>query len=173
MHVPHCFLGFTAMHMAAQADNVEAMNLLVELVCNKYKAIQDEAAAAAAELDGGVSVADTISRNEDDSLSLMSSMADPSLNAEVSEYLNQISNNKTTPLHIACMNNSQRVVEFLLSHRVRLDLVDSSGDTALHKAGRKQFTKIYMELRDGGASESVKNHFGETPRDLFIDNPSY
>lgn len=162
------------MHMAAQADNVEAMNLLVELVCNKYKAIQDEAAAAAAELDGGVSVADTaISRNEDDSLSMISSMADPALNAEVSEYLNQPSTNKTTPLHIASMNNSQRVVEFLLSHRVRLDLVDSSGDTALHKAGRKQFTKIYMEMRDAGASESVKNTFGETPRDLFIDNPSY
>lgn len=167
-------IGFTAIHMAAQADNVEALNLLVELVFNKHKAAREEAAALAAELDEGSIASESIlSRNDDDSMSMVSYIADPTLNAEVGEYLNQASNNNTTPLHIACMNNSQRVVDFLLTHRVRLDLADSSGDTALHKAGRKQLTKIYMALRDGGASEVVKNKFGETPRDLYIDNPAY
>lgn len=166
-------VGFTAIHMAAQADNVESLKLLAELIFKRHKATEDdeETAPGAIDADDASQASESVvSRSEDDSLSMTSFLGDP---AELGEFLNQQANNSMTPLHIASMNNSQRVVEFLLLHRVRLDVRDSSGETALHKAGRKQLSKIYAEMRDAGASESIKNNFGETPRDLFIDNPSY
>lgn len=163
--------------MAAQADNVEALALLVELTSNKTDDDAEDTTEGRSYADDGDSVASAslVSRNEDDTLSLAQSSTDHtrSTNAAVNEFLGLASKNLTTPLHIACMNNSQRVVEFLLAHAVRVDFKDSSGDTALHKAGRKQLNGIYQLLVDAGASPSIKNNYGETPRDLLTDNPRY
>lgn len=162
--------------MATQADNVEALQLLVELVANRHKAAKEAAAAAAAEegLDAvSLEQSSVISHNENDSLSIWSSVLDPEVNEEVAAFLNQASKNKTTPLHMAVLNNSLRVLHFLLTMKVKLDYQDSSGDTALHKAGRMQLNDAYQALVQAGASQKLKNNFGETPRDLLIDNPTY
>jgi ankyrin repeat protein len=172
-----CVLGFTSFHMAAQADNGEAVQLLVELICNKYKADKEAAEAAAEDVGGEETVSlegsSVMSRNEDDSLSYLSSMLDPAVNAEVVAALSQPSRNKTTPLHVAVMNNSLKVLRLLLALKVNTNTQDSSGDTALHKAGRLQLNIAYQALLDAGASQTIKNNFGETPRDLLIDNPTY
>lgn len=164
--------------MAAQTDNAEAIQLLVELVCSKRRAEKAAALAAAAEgVEGGPSIAleesSVVSHNEDDSLSLLTSLVDPAVSAEVVALLSQASRNKTTPLHLAVMNNSLKVVDLLLAMKVNVNTQDGSGDTALHKAGRLQLNIAYQALLDAGASPSVKNNFGETPRDLLIDKPSY
>lgn len=170
----HIYVGFTAIHMAAQADNLEALTTLVELTCAKTDGEDgNQTARTVLDDDQTINSVSVASRNEDDSMSMVHSQFDYTQNAQVKEYLNLPSNNLTTPLHIACMNNSQRVVKFLLHHKVRIDFKDSSGDTALHKAGRKQLNRLYEMLIEAGASQSVKNNYGETPRDLLIDNPSY
>lgn len=167
--------GFTALHMAAQADNIEAIQLLVDLTCQKQKTTLEEQAQQQDSDEISLTSATVATLNTaEDSLSIRSlGIVDAAHNAEVSEFLNQPSRNITTPLHIACLNNSLRVIELLLSLHVRLSAQDSSGDTALHKAGRLQLNDAYQSLLRAGASDSVRNNFGETPRDLLIDNPSY
>lgn len=164
--------------MAAQADNVEALAVLVEETCRKADEEGEEnenhKASHTFDDDNTVSSESVRSHNDDDSMSMVrSSHFHFVQNAEVHGFLNLPSKNLTTPLHIACLNNSQRVVQFLLAQKVRVDFKDSSGDTALHKAGRKQLNEIYQMLLHAGASESIKNNYGETPRDLLIDNPTY
>ena len=73
----------------------------------------------------------------------------------------------------AAQFNSIRVVEFLLSLGVPLEAQDASRETALHKAGRKGCFPVYKALVAAGASEKVKNAFGETPKDLKVDNIDY
>jgi ankyrin repeat protein len=161
--------------MAAQADNVEALQLLVELTCAKHNATV--AAEKAAQLEDGdnasLESSTVASHNEDDSLSFLSSVFDPLQVPAVAVFLNQASRNLTTPLHMAVLNNSMRVLHLLLHTRVKVDFADSSGDTALHKAGRLQLNLAYQALLEAGASQALKNNFGETPRDLQIDNPTY
>lgn len=167
------------MHMAAQADNVDALAVLVEETCRKAEEGDGEEnennkPSRTVYDDDNNTVASVQSHNDDDSLSMVRlPQFEITQNAEVMEFLNLPSKNLTTPLHIACLNNSQRVVQFLLTHKVRVDFKDGSGDTALHKAGRKQLNGIYQLLLQAGASESIKNNYGETPRDLLIDNPTY
>jgi len=166
--------------MAAQADNVDALGVLVEETCRKAEEEENEESEnnkpshAVFDDDHTITSASVRSHNDDDSLSMVRMPRfELTQNAEVMEFLNLPSKNLTTPLHIACLNNSQRVVQFLLTHKVRVDFKDGSGDTALHKAGRKQLNGIYQLLLRAGASESIKNNYGETPRDLLIDNPTY
>ena len=176
LRLPYLFSGFTAIHMAAMADNVEALALLVELTRQRAEAEENEDGD---DTGGGgddnitVTSASVVSRNDDDSLSMVHSQFDYTQNTEVKEFLNLASNNDTSPLHIACLNNSLRVAEFLLKMKVRVDFQDSAGDTALHKAGRKQLNTMYQMLLETGASQSIKNNYGETPKDLLNDDTSY
>mmetsp|Transcript_25196 Transcript_25196/g.41984 ORF Transcript_25196/g.41984 Transcript_25196/m.41984 type:complete len:312 (-) Transcript_25196:248-1183(-) len=161
--------GFTPIHAAAQADNVEALSLLVDLTINR-KDDEDEGDGEDEE-----SVASSAKTAEDND-SLLSGGKGPSLvgsDPEANEFLNFPSRNLTTPLHCACMSNAHRVVNFLLEQHVKLDLKDSTGDTALHKAGRQGYNVIFAQLKDAGASDKIKNNFGETPADLLVDNPQF
>ena len=179
----YCILkGFTAVHMAAQGDNHEAIRLLVDLTFNKCKREEEERLAAEEDGNNGNrteinatldSVSLDESHNEEDSMTYIPSITDVLQNKQVVAFLNQPSRNLTTPLHVAVLNNAMGVIDLLLSMQVRVDFKDSSGDTALHKAGRIQLNSAYQVLLAAGASQSVKNNFGETPRDLLIDNPTY
>lgn len=90
-----------------------------------------------------------------------------------SVLLNDVNLGKVTPLMTAAQFNSIRVVEYLLSVGVPLELQDASGETALHKAGRKGCFPVYKALLGAGASEKVRNKFNETPKDLKVDNIDY
>jgi ankyrin repeat protein len=163
----------------AQGDKIEALAHLVDLTCNFFA--EQEAAEGGKEdnegIDGEPSLAassSSVMRNEEDSLSIVSHHSGaPTGNETVNAYLNQPSVNKSTPLHLAVMNNAIGVVNFLLLHKVNLDAQDSSGDTPMHKAGRNGLHRIYELLLEAGGSDSIKNNFGESPHDMLIDNPSY
>lgn len=62
-----------------------------------------------------------------------------------------------------------RVIEFLISHGADVNAQDSGGETPLHKAARKNHCDAYRALVAGGALESIRNAFRETPANLMHD----
>eukprot|EP00981_Chlorochromonas_danica_P006237 scaffold1319_cov204-Ochromonas_danica.AAC.4 len=87
----------------------------------------------------------------------------------IMKALNQPSNNKLTPLHMACQANSLHSAEALLQLGVHMNIPDGSGETPLHKAGRGGFHVVYNLLLSYGALESVRNIFHQTANDLLMD----
>jgi len=78
-------------------------------------------------------------------------------------------NNGFRPLHMAANVNAYSSVSYLISVGVDFQSVDSGGDTALHKAARRNFFETYRVLRAAGAREDVKNTLWETPAKLMND----
>lgn len=89
-------------------------------------------------------------------------------------FLNQPSNNGTSPLHVACQYNSTKIVRLLMkTDLVDIDCLDSSGETPLHKAARKGYRDLYKLLRTFNASEDIENIFNEKPKELLVDSINY
>eukprot|EP01031_Cornospumella_fuschlensis_P038129 gene38129-46329_t len=84
--------------------------------------------------------------------------------------LNQPSNTKLTPLHLAVISNSVSTVEMLLSLGSNVNAQDNNKDTPLHKAGIGAYHHIYKLLVAYGAQESMENALKQKPGDLLIDS---
>ena len=170
--------GLGAIHMSAQGDHIEALNLLLELVGEHHQRRKemnlDEESSSMVDSGGGMDMTDSEHMEQGSSESYTTTTAQPAAgHPEASDLLMHASTNGTTPLHIACLYNAQRVAECLLQHKVKIDCPDSSGETPMHLAGRKGFFRLYRLLQHYGGSEQVRNNFGETPSDLLKDDPAY
>jgi hypothetical protein len=171
--------GNTAVHFAAQGDHIAVITTLVEFNYAKELAAQ---AALAVELPSN-SVEKLPSTFADETSSVISAGPSNALEAIGSQFetmniggsvlLNATNASLMTPLMTAAQFNSSNVVAYLISVNVPLDLVDNAGETALHKAGRKGCFPVYRALIAAGASEKIRNKFGETPKDLKVDNIDY
>ena len=182
--------GNTAIHFATQGDHADAIRAIVELTLQRQEAEEAAAkAAAAAELgedddveklpdtftDGEESVLDNGHSNILDGFGSKSLLEQSGNNPELgnSMLLNDVNLGKITPLMMAAQHNSIKVIELLIQLGVPLDRQDASGETALHKAGRRGCFPVYRALLGAGASETVRNKFNETPRDLKVDAIDY
>ena len=84
---------------------------------------------------------------------------------------------KRTSLHQAACNSDYDEADGILNlGKTNVNQQDSHGNTALHLAmvNQDSFPAIYLEiirlLREHGAQEDVKNHYGQSPLDLDREN---
>lgn len=183
--------GQSAIHYAAQSDHIEVLKLIVELN-GEYHNMRKELIANDHDNDND-SLDDSVKQGnssdpyaagggrhfgaevgEEDSVTVPSVQGSMlSEDVELQSILNITANNLMTPLHLACLFNSVRVAEFLLHQGVKVNAVDSSGDTALHKAGKKGYHQLYRTLLLAGADENIKNQFGDRASNLLRDDAFY
>lgn len=73
-----------------------------------------------------------------------------------------------TPLHIACIQGYNGMVEYLISNGAQATLQDISGATPLHEAVRYGNVECAKMLLDKGAKVNAKDSLGKTPILLII-----
>eukprot|EP01036_Dinobryon_divergens_P032084 gene32084-41603_t len=146
--------GLTAIHFAAQSDAIEGLCLLVDLLSEdflkKNNADTDTDTTGSAKLIGKIT--DT-----------------PVEDFDPKPLLELHSTNLSTPLHTASLYNSLHVLRYLVSQKVFLDSKNSSGETALHVAGRQKHFQVYQILKEAGASPNIRNNCNQTPQELLKD----
>jgi ankyrin repeat protein len=145
--------GMNCIHFAAQCDNSESIETIIGLIRIK------EIMAVSGEKEKDEIIGEEITP--------INTLADLAI------ALDQPSNIMTTPLHVACYYGSMNTIELLVQNQVKIDALDCSGETALHKAARKSYFHIYRYLMVNGASDTIQNHFRESPADCLVDNPKY
>lgn len=163
--------GMNGIHFAAQSNSFQVIQLLSDL-CKITEETMDTMDDIKAEKQAATAPRNVDNVNSglaDDSLTIGTAVDISPEEKTYLEILNQSSNNKTTPLHLACLFNSYATVEALLQNHVLINYMDSCQETALHKAGRKGYRDIYSLLLQYGANEDLKNVFRETPRELLLD----
>lgn len=75
--------------------------------------------------------------------------------------------NDKTPLHYASLLGYTDITQELLQCKdVDVNKVDIDGDSAIHKAVKKNFSEIVSLLIKAGVDISVKNKEGHTPKDI-------
>ncbi|XP_065676442.1 protein phosphatase 1 regulatory inhibitor subunit 16B isoform X2 [Hydra vulgaris] len=74
-----------------------------------------------------------------------------------------------TAMHIAAANGYEDVVEYLLDHGAKIDLIDNDGWQPIHAAACWGQEKIIELLVNHGADLDAKTKDGETPIDLTED----
>jgi ankyrin repeat protein len=106
--------------------------------------------------------------------------------------INASTKNGITPLHLAAENDCTEVIDAFIQHlasgdrsdaleagptesvaaksTLEVNVRDSVGETALHKAGRNKHFISYRKLVSIGASESILNMLKQTPKQLLIDD---
>lgn len=79
-------------------------------------------------------------------------------------YLCARDRHRATPLHFACIKGSFAVVEYLLSIKAPMDLVDENAETSLHWAIKKGDSnlRVVQLLVDAGAECSIRDGDGFT-----------
>ena len=84
---------------------------------------------------------------------------------------NSNSEDKTTPLHLACCNGSTKVVIALIENNYDLNAIDKHENTPLHIATKNNHTEIAMILIEKGADLNARNRYGGyTPIHLALEN---
>lgn len=76
-----------------------------------------------------------------------------------------------TPLHCALQDSRHELVALPLINdpRIKIDMIDSQGNTPLHYAAKNGCTKIFQVLIQHGANLEARNKNGKTPLDLARD----
>ena len=80
-------------------------------------------------------------------------------------------NSGRTALHKAAFWGHDHIVPWLLGPSCKLDpnVQDYAGDTALHDAARFGHSNVVKQLVKGGASMSITNKLGQTPKEVAVD----
>jgi ankyrin repeat protein len=164
--------GMNCIHFAAQCDHSQAIRAIVEAVGNAFNPddttrVADDNESQLGELPSQKSQRHELEENE-------SSRTARSQNSNILlQAINQPSNNKTYPLHLACSSGADQCVELLLKVGANPNATDSSNETPLHRAAKNSYYHLYRLLMVFGADDSIPNIFRETPADCLVDaNPS-
>ena len=181
--------GMSAIHFAVQTDQIDALKYISDV----YDKMVLDAADLVEELKEEYGAGDaTSNRKADDNVDLESQGTKASLNSDSTEIKKQEafdnavvllerppkyalelkSKNGTTPLHMCANFDSRECLKFLIDHKVDVNLIDNFGESALHKAGRKNYNIAYKMMVDAGAVSGLLNHMHEKPSDLTVDEPS-
>ena len=152
----HNKAGLTAIHFAAQSDAVQGLCLLVDLLRESFLKKN-----SSSDSDTGTT---TGSRKRIGKLTDI-----PVEEFDPKPLLELHSINLFTPLHTATLYNSLHVVPYLISQKVFLDSKNSSGETALHIAGRQKHFQIFQMLKEAGANPNIRNNCNQTPQELLKD----
>lgn len=91
------------------------------------------------------------------------------LNLPDTSIIDVASRNGTRPLHVAATYNATKTVDFLVARGAEVNAADSAGETALHKAARKNNFDAYRAIARAGGRDDIKNMARETPKDLLCD----
>lgn len=70
-----------------------------------------------------------------------------------------------TLLHVACQNNSKRLVKLVLKLGVNIDARNADGQTALHYCFVYKYNKLGWYLMSKGANNGIKNKYGLLPQE--------
>lgn len=77
--------------------------------------------------------------------------------------------NNNTPLHSACQNARQNIVELLISNGADVNARNNYGRSPLHLAWReKGGARISQILIESGADINLEDHYGETPLSVAV-----
>lgn len=77
--------------------------------------------------------------------------------------------NNNTPLHSACQNARQNIVELLISNGADVNVKDSYGRSPLHLAWRERGgARISRILIENGADINSEDRYGETPLSIAV-----
>ena len=85
----------------------------------------------------------------------------------------QLSNNLSTPLHIAAHYGHYDVVDKLLEYNANPNIPDMSGMVSLHWAVKKGNLKIVQRLLEFGANVDLKHSFGKTCVEIAFQEKHY
>lgn len=140
--------GMTAAHYAAQSDCPDALELLMTLH-------MEDLVRKAGYIDSMAQAGQPIKVTED-------TKAD-------NIVLDTPSRNGSTPLHVAACFDAKNAVDVLLKYNVQINAQDSTGETPLHKAGKKNYVMLFNHLIAKGADERLKTITRETARDFLND----
>jgi len=136
--------GKTALHWAAETNNISAMKLLMEFgasldVVDDFRRTPLMLAAR--------------SLNEDCAITLVQGGADPSISDQAGE----------TPLHRAAWSGMEELTSALLAtKRAPLDVYNTANILPIHRAADKDNLKILKALLDAGANPNLKDHANRT-----------
>jgi uncharacterized protein len=168
--------GLTCFHFAAQGDHIAAFELLVRLQTDLNAKLvlenADEAPKKLGEQPTEVPEAEKKKREKKKGHKKKAKDYDPAI-VDILAALNQLSNKKTSALHVACEWDAVRVIQFLIDQKVELNVQDTNGEAPLHKLGRRYSFSTFRMLAKAGAKEDIKNVYNETPGDLLHDKVSY
>lgn len=173
--------GLTAAHFAANSDHIEALEALKELFDGDLKKAHARVEEASAAGEGGAAMDDRPAAAVDD----LSSAGDAdSLVSGIDEDLvlavalvkqpknvvmDTPSLNQSRPIHLAASFDCRRTLRLLLESGVNPNSPDFMGESAMHKAARKNFHLAYDMLQGAGGADQLLNNMHETPAHLLQD----
>ncbi|OUM60550.1 hypothetical protein PIROE2DRAFT_46140, partial [Piromyces sp. E2] len=71
-----------------------------------------------------------------------------------------------TPLHIACKNNNETIVKYLIEHGADINIKHYNLYTMLHYACENKNENLVKYLIEKGANIYIKNKLGDTPLEI-------
>jgi hypothetical protein len=176
--------GLTAAHFAANSDHIEALEVLVELFNEDLKKAHakveeasaagqgggaaDDRPAAAAGVDDLSSAedADSLISGVDEGLTLAVALVKQPKNIVIDAQ----SSNQSRPIHLAASFDCRRTLGLLLKSGVNPNSQDFMGESAMHKAARKNFHLAYDMLQEAGGADKLLSNMHETPAHLLQDS---
>lgn len=78
----------------------------------------------------------------------------------------------TTPLMVAIIRSTSKVVRLLIEHRAQINLQCSNGYTALHYAVQETSVECVELLLENNADTNIENTYGKTSYQMVIDRKS-
>ena len=182
--------GSSAAHFACQGDHIRALRAIVGCF-TKMKVMAEErieflkqaAQEVGGEGEANIASMDASTKANSQANSDVKATVVPDTSEEqrlidlvempVKSVVDIISRSGGKAIHMAAEFDSRECVAYLISLGVRIDCVDSIGETPLHKAARKNHFIVYDILVKAGANEHIRNLMRETPIQLLRDDTKY
>jgi len=174
--------GMTPSHFCCQVDNIEALKVIKELMDGDLE--KASALVEAAAEDGTAANVDRVApedKGEENSQNNESVHEQSEQSEEIKAAIALLEHpklveidmpslNRTRPIHLAASFDSRRCLEYILSFpHLDRNSTDFMGESALHKASRKNFHICYDMLIEAGADNQLHNNMHETPAALMQD----
>ena len=133
----------TTLHLIAQYDYPQTLNLLLKLGAN----------IEALDLDDDTPLLISVRHHLISNVKLLMNQRN----------INKANNKKETPLHLSCSTGDTEITLILLENGADPNLQDNSGNTPLHLAVKAKSKECVSFLLDKNASITIKNNEGRSP----------